>query len=40
MYVIGSQENLGTDLGITRRAYLALGLLAVDPISAQIGVVS
>lgn len=40
VYVIGSQGNLGTDLGITRRAYLALGLLAVDPISAQIGVVA
>lgn len=40
VYVIGSQQNLGTDLGITRRSYLALELLAIDPISATIGVVS
>lgn len=40
VYVIGSQDNLGTDLGITRRSYLALELLAIDPISATVGVVS
>jgi hypothetical protein len=40
VYVIGSQQDLGTDLGVTRRSFLALGLLAVDPISAAVGVVS
>ena len=40
VYVIASQDGLGTDLGITRRSYLALGLLAVEPITATIGVVA
>lgn len=40
VYVIGSQDGLGTDLGITRRSYLALELLAIDPITATIGVIS
>lgn len=40
VYVIGSQEGLGTDLGITRRCYLALELLAVEPITVTIGAVT
>jgi hypothetical protein len=40
VYVIGSQDGLGTDLGITRRSYLALSLLAVEPITATVGMVS
>jgi hypothetical protein len=40
VYVIGSQDGLGTDLGITRRCYMALELLAVEPITATIGVVA
>lgn len=40
VYVIGSQGGLGTDLGITRRSYLALELLAIEPITATVGVVS
>ena len=40
VYVIASQDGLGTDLGITRRSYMALELLAVEPITATIGVVS
>lgn len=40
IYVIGSQDGLGTDLGITRRSYMALELLSVEPITATIGVVS
>jgi hypothetical protein len=40
VYVIGSQDGLGTDLGVTRRSYMALELLAVEPITATIGVVS
>lgn len=40
VYVIGSQDGLGTDLGITRRSYLALELLAIEPITATVGVVS
>lgn len=40
VYVIGSQDGLGTDLGITRRSYMALGLLAVEPITATVGVVT
>lgn len=40
VYVIGSQDGLGTDLGVTRRSYMALELLAVEPITATIGVVA
>jgi hypothetical protein len=40
VYVIGSQDGLGTDLGITRRSYMALELLAVEPITATIGAVT
>ena len=40
VYVIGSQAELLTDLAVTRRAYMALSLLAVEPISARIGVVT
>ena len=40
VYVIGSQDGLGTDLGITRRCYMALELLAIEPITATIGAVT
>jgi hypothetical protein len=40
VYVIGSQDGLGTDLGITRRSYMALELLAIEPLTTTIGVVS
>lgn len=40
VYVIGSQDGLGTDLGITRRSYLAICLLAVEPITATVGTVT
>ena len=40
VYVIGSQAGLGTDLGITRRCYLAVALLVVEPITATVGTVS
>lgn len=40
VYIIGSQQDLGTDLGITRRAYLNLELLAVEPIIASVGIVT
>lgn len=39
VYIIGSQQNLGTDIGITRRCYLALERLALDPITVAVGVV-
>jgi hypothetical protein len=39
VYLIGSQSGLGTDLGITRRNYMALERLAIEPITASIGVV-
>lgn len=40
VYVIGSQPGLGTDLGVARRAYLALELPAVEPIIATVGTVT
>lgn len=40
VYVIGSQDGLGTDLGITRRAYLSICLLAVEPITVTVGTIS
>lgn len=40
VYVIASQDGLGTDLGITRRSYMALELLAIEPITATVGVLS
>jgi hypothetical protein len=40
VYVIGSQDGLGTDLGITRRSYLAICPLAVEPITATVGTVT
>jgi hypothetical protein len=40
VYVIGSEQNLGTDLSITRRCYLELERLALDPITASVGIVS
>jgi hypothetical protein len=39
VYVIGSEQNLGTDLSITRRCYLELERLALDPINASVGIV-
>lgn len=39
VYVIGSQLGLGTPIGITRRSYLALESLAIEPITASVGVV-
>jgi len=40
VYVIGSQQDLGSELGITRRCYMTLEHLAIEPILASIGVVS
>jgi hypothetical protein len=40
VYVIASQQNLGTDLSITRRCYLELERLALDPITASVAIVS
>lgn len=40
VYVIGSQDGLGTDLGITRRAYLAICPLAIEPITVTVGTVT
>lgn len=39
VYVIGSMQNLGSDIGITRRCYMALERLALDPITVAVGVV-
>jgi hypothetical protein len=39
VYVIGSQQDLGVNLGITRRSYMALEVLAIEPITASVGVV-
>ena len=39
VYVIASLQDLGTDLGITRRAYAALQSLADEPITANVGIV-
>lgn len=39
VYVIGSEQNLGADLSITRRCYLELERLALDPISASVAIV-
>lgn len=40
VYVIGSQDGLGTDIGITRRAYLSICPLAIEPITATVGTLS
>lgn len=40
VYVIGSVQNFGTDLGITRRCYMQLEKLAIEPIIPNIGVVT
>ena len=40
VYVIGSQDGLGTDIAITRRCYLALELLAAEPITCTVGLVT
>lgn len=40
VYVLGSQQDLGADLSIARRCYLRIERLALDPISASVGVVS
>jgi len=39
VYVIGSLQNLGTDLGVTRRSYMVLERLSTEPITASIGIV-
>jgi len=39
VYLIGSQLGLGSNIGITRRSYLALESLAVEPLTATVGVV-
>jgi hypothetical protein len=33
-------QNFGTDLGITRRCYMELERLAIEPISASVGIVT
>jgi hypothetical protein len=40
VYVIGSQPGLGTDLGLSRRSYMALELLAIEPLTATVGTVT
>lgn len=40
VYVIGSVQNFGTDLGLTRRCYMELERLAIEPITASVGIVS
>ena len=40
VYIIGSYSGLTTDIAITRRAYLAISLLAVEPVNAIIAVLS
>lgn len=40
VYVIGSAPDLGADLALTRRAYLAISVLAIEPITATIGLVA
>jgi len=39
VYIIGSQQDLGLDLCVTRRSYMALEVLAIEPITASVGVV-
>lgn len=39
VYVIGSQQDLGSDLAVTRRTYMTLQVLAIEPITARIGLV-
>jgi hypothetical protein len=38
VYLIGSAQNLGTDIGIARRGYMTLERLAIEPISVNLGV--
>jgi hypothetical protein len=40
VYVIGSVTGLLADIGLARRPYMALSLLATDPITAQVAVLS
>jgi hypothetical protein len=39
VYVIGSKRALLSDIALTRRAFMAISLLAVDPIYAKVSVV-
>lgn len=36
VYIIGTQQDLDTDMAITRRAYLAISRLDVDPIEVIV----
>jgi hypothetical protein len=40
VYVIGSVQDFGTDLGVTRRCYMELERLAIEPITANVGIVT
>jgi hypothetical protein len=40
VYVLGSQDGLGTDIGVTRRSYMAFSLLAQEPVTVTVGAVS
>jgi len=40
VYVIGSLANLGTVIAVTRRAYMAVALLADDPVLATVALLS
>jgi hypothetical protein len=40
VYVIGSVQNFGTDLGITRRCYMELEKLSIEPLTANVGIVT
>lgn len=39
VYVIGSAQDLGAPLAITRRCYMALEHLATEPINVAVGVI-
>jgi hypothetical protein len=40
VYVIGSYTLLNTDIGLTRRAYLSICRLSLDPIYVAVGLIS
>ena len=40
VYVLGSSRAIDSDLGLTRRAYLEISLLPLNPITALVAVVS
>jgi hypothetical protein len=40
VYIIGSYSGLSTDIAVTRRCYMAISDLAVEPVDAIVSVLS